>query len=496
MKKYSVKLLTLLTAVVLLASCSDFLDKSGTGSLPADQIKSLKDAEKVVNGFYVQMKWNDYYGTNLMVLGENRGDDLRPLRESGGYSAIYNYIFGPTQNSYSAVWAKAYNVIMNTNVFLQDVWENIPAVSAADIATKNDLKGQALAVRAFCHFDVAKVYGYPYQKDNGASLGAVVNEEVVSLGEQKARSTVAETYVSIIKDLEDALPLLSKSKHPGNFNYWGVKGLLARVYLYQGDYENAFKHADEVLTDASNPYMLTTNASYVSSWENGDSPETMLELKISPDSGLDNNGGVDSWYYIMWHGEGFAAGNLVPTDAWFAVIDEDPNDVRQDLIETKVDATTTPPTSYRWLAKFRGNSGEGDFKRNHPMVIRLSEVYLIAAEAALMKSSKNQGKADTYLHTIRKRANASATQLTATVDLVLKERRKELIGEGHRYYDLGRLGLMVDRSGSDNQIEMGNNYVIVDPWNRSGTQYQVILPLSSDQRTVNPAALQNPGYPD
>ena len=130
------------------------------------------------------------------------------------------------------------------------------------------------------------------------------------------------------------------------------------------------------------------------------------------------------------------------------------------------------------------------------MVYRFAETYLIAAEAALMKSSVDQTKANTYLHEVRKRANPAVTQVTATVDLVLKERRKELIGEGHRYYDLGRLGRTIDRNTSDNKLPGNSEYVTVDPWNRGGDQYQVILPISQSQRTANPAAVQNPGYPD
>jgi tetratricopeptide (TPR) repeat protein len=489
MKKYNITLLTLFVSTIMLTSCSDFLNTNPTDRLPADEVKTLSDAEKVVNGFYINMKWNDYYGTPLMVLGENRGDDLRPRRESGGYSAIYNYEFTPSNYAYGGIWDKAYNIIMNTNVFLQN-WDNISVVSTEDFVKKNDLKGQALTVRAFCHFDLVKVYGYPYQKDNGASLGAVKGDRIFTIGEQVARSTVKEIYEFVIQDLLDALNLLSKDKNHGNFNYWGAKGLLARVYLYKGDYENAFKYADEILTDSDNPYILLTNSEYVNSWGNPDSPETMLELLITAISSIDDNGGVDSWYYILWHGPGFSSGNLIPTDAWLAIMDEDPADVRHGLLQSGSESGT----NFRWLAKFPGNNGENDFKRNNPMIMRLSEVYLIAAEAALMKSSVNQAKADNYLNAIRKRANPSATSITATVAEILKERRKEFIGEGHRYYDLGRLGLTINRDTPDSQLPAGSAYKVVDTWNLGGNQYQVILPMSESQRTANPAAFQNPGY--
>ncbi|MDR2293201.1 MAG: RagB/SusD family nutrient uptake outer membrane protein [Prevotellaceae bacterium] len=492
MKKYNTIILTTLLALaIMFTSCSDFLDTNPTDRLPADQVETLSDAEKIVNGFYINMKWNNYYGTPLMLLGETRGDDLRPRRETGGYAQIYNYEFTPSNYSYGEIWSTAYNIIMNTNVFL-NIWENIPATSVDEIAQKNDFKGQALTVRAFCHFDIAKVYGYPYQKDNGQSLGAVKGNRIFNLGEQVERSSVNETYEFAIEDLTQALTLLSTDRKHGNFDYWGAKGLLARIYLYKGDYDNAFKHADEILTNATNPYSLIPNAQYVDSWGQPNSSETMLELLTSAFSHIDDNGGVDSWYHVLWHGEGFSAGNLIPTDAWFAILDEDPDDIRHKLIEEKTEAGS----DFRWLAKFRGNNGDGDFKINNPMIMRLSEIYLIAAEAALMKSSKDQTKADYYLNAVRQRANPNATTITATVDEVFKERRKEFIGEGHRYYDLGRLGLTINRSTPDNKLPADSEYKIVDPWNRGENQYQVILPMPQSQRTANPAALQNPGYPD
>jgi hypothetical protein len=472
----------------MFTSCSDFLNTNPTDRLPVDQVRTLKDAEKIVTGFYYSMKWNDYYGTPLMLLGESRGDDLRPRLESGGYQQIYNYEFTPSNYSYSGIWAVAYNVIMNTNTLLNSL-ENIEISSMDDTVPRNDYRGQALAIRALCHFDIARVYGYPYQKDNGASMGAVKGDRVLVVGEQAARISVAETYNFIIDDLTKALKLISTERRHGYLDYWGVKGLLARVYLYKGDYDNAFKHADEILTDPDNPYELVPNSQYVDSWGQPNSSETMLELLTSALSHIDENGGVDSWYYILWHGEaGFSGGNLVPTDAWFALLDEDPDDVRHGLTEQG--------DGFRWLSKFRGNNGDQDFKVNNPMIMRLSEIYLIAAEAALMKSSPNQIKADAYLHAIRERANPAAVQITATVDEVLKERRKEFIGEGHRYYDLGRLGLIINRDTPDSQLPADSEYKTVDPWNRSGNQYQVVLPISQTQRKANPAALQNPGYPD
>lgn len=489
MKKNNIIFSVLLTSVILLASCSGYLDDNKpTDKIPADQIKTLQDAIGSVNGLYIYMKWNDYYGLNMMSLGDVRGDDLRG-RTASAYQAMTNYEFSPTNNSYDNLWARCYNIIMNANIILTN-WDNVPAETPAEIKLKNDVKGQALAVRALCHFDLARLYGYPYQMNNGASLGAVIGNRVILKGERMPRATVKQTYDFVIKDLLDALPLLSDKKNWGHINYWAAKGLLARVYLYMGDYDNAFKHADELITDSRNPYKLTPNGVYVTSWakqddQDANDTENLLELIVTLQSNLDNNGGTNSWYYPLWHGAGAAGASLLPTNSWLAILDEDPADVRHGLLDVRSDGQ-------RWLKKFPGWGG--DPKVNNPKVIRLSEVYLIAAEAALMKSPVDQGKSDLYLDAIRKRANPASLTITATVDDILKERRKEFIGEGHRFFDLSRLGRTIDRSGADHaQFISIKKFRNVKTWDEV-EYYQTVLPLSNSERIANPEAAQNPGY--
>jgi tetratricopeptide (TPR) repeat protein len=388
---------------------------------------------------------------------------------------------------------------MKANYILESV-DNIPALSTAQVAQKNDIKGQALAVRAFCHFDLVRTYGYPYLKDNGQSLGAVIVNKTLAPGEalEMPRSTVADTYNFILTDLQAALPLLFKpstvaaaqaAPNPANeiagkigkLNYWGAKMLQARAYLYMGQYDNAYNAAKEVITDS--PYQLITNDGYLASLGVQGGNETIFEILVGSDrdTDMDANNNFDGMYNYVWHANP-ALARLIPTKAWLDIMAEDPNDIRGKVISVGDGAEGTT-----WIKKFPGIAG--DFKRNNPRIFRLAEAYLIAAEAACRTGK--QADADSYLDAIRKRANPNNEKITCTVDAVLKERRKELIGEGHRFFDLMRLGMKVSRTG-------GFHFAHTDgcPEEFDWSYFKVVLPISSAQRLIYKECTQNPGYPD
>ena len=111
-----------------------------------------------------------------------------------------------------------------------------------------------------------------------------------------------------------------------------------------------------------------------------------------------------------------------------------------------------------------------------------------AAEAALKKSSADQASANKYLNAIIKRAIPSASDVTATEALVLKERRKELVMEGHRFYDIMRLGITVTRKGGYHFL---NNTDLISP---SYQDYRTILAIPQSEIDVNPNIKQNEGY--
>ena len=487
--------------LLLVQSCSDFLNTTPSDRASTEiALLTIRDANLAVSGMYDGMKMTDYYGAPITLMGDHRGDDFQPRSISvGGWNEIYSLKYESGMNTYFGIWNKSYTTIMKANYILE-AWDKLEAQSADEIAQKNDIKGQALAVRALCHFNVVICYGYPYAKDNGQSLGAVIVDKTLTPNEaiEIKRSSVAETYAFILNDLQTALPLLFKPNsiaaatalpnsaneipgRLGKLNYWGAKMLQARAYLYMGQWENAFNAAREVITDS--PYRLASNSEYLSYLATEGGVETIFELLVGNDrdQDMDENNNFDGLYNYIWHASP-ALARLIPTQAWLDIMAEDPDDVRGKVISFGDGAEGST-----WIRKFPGI--DGDFKRNNHRVFRLAEAYLIGAETALKLG--RQSDADAYLDAIRQRANPDNPTITCTLDDVLKERRKELIAEGHRFFDLMRLGMTVSRIGGFHFAQTDNCPETFD-WN----YFKVVLPISSANRLIYPLCEQNPGYSD
>ena len=194
----------------------------------------------------------------------------------------------------------------------------------------------------------------------------------------------------------------------------------------------------------------------------------------------------------MWFDDSNAGGSLIPTLKWRNLFKDTPNDVRGQMIQYDDPTTGGRKTGEYWLRKFIGNKDQGyTFRRNNPRVMRITEAYLIAAEAALQGG--NAADASRYLNAVRKRADATASDVTATDNLIQTERQKEFIGEGHRFFDVMRTGGQFVADPNDpHDFRSGSAYIHTlkagDP--------KAVMPISSDARVSYPELQQNPGYKD
>src|SRR4029079_8458335 len=162
-----------------------------------------------------------------------------------------------------------------------------------------------------------------------------------------------------------------------------------------------------------------------------------------------------------------------------------PTDVRRSLI-----LTSSPTRGNVKVVNKYPNSSQPD--KDEVKVIRMSEVYLIAAEAAYQKG--NEPLARTYLNAVATRRDPSFIGYTSTgqalLNDILLERRKELAFEGHRYWDLVRNNLDVTR------VDLANNYPGNVPLVLETTNFHRILPIPQGELDANPniREQQNPGY--
>lgn len=470
MKYISLKHLFITTSILIgLSSCDGYLDQMPSNALPADEaINNIEDVESALNGIYSGLLTEEYYGADLISRAEVGGEDVQTSTASKRTENFYRFMYRQN-NAPTGLWKIPYRVINRINVVLQSI-ESGKVESSPEL---NNAKGEALAVRALCNFNLNVIYGYPYQKDQGASLGAPIVETILTANDMPARNTVAEGYAAIEKDLTTALGLVSDKVNDGHFNKWAVLGLQARVYLYKGNYDAALSCAETIIKES--PYELIRNTDYIASWGEEYTSESIFDLHIS-----DLSSGNRELFGYLVDPKGYAA--IAATDAFIELLNEYPEDVRLGLL--KEDAAGVKCI----INKYPGRDGASTV--NNIRVIRLSDIYLIAAEAALRKSTPDQNKANIYLNTIIKRAIPSAEDVVATLPLVDRERRKELVLEGHRLNDILRVGGSVTREGGRHFL---NNTDLVTPnWN----DYRCVMPIPQAEidANLNLKGQQNPEY--
>ncbi len=475
-------LLGVITCLTLMTSCSDFLTVYPNDSLVTETaITDMNKANAALLGAYDLMQYTDYYNTDLVTFGDVRGDDMGTTKSGDRTANQYTYGHRAPLNYIGNLWTRLYSGLNDVNSLIVAIDGGlVPATTDADKNQLNDIKGQAIALRALFHFDLLRTHAEPYLK-NKTAPGVVIAQRIIQPKELLQRSSVEDSYKAVISDLNTAITLLSESKTLGQINRWGAKALLARVYLYQGNWEGAYLNATDVIKNGG--YALIPNNQYVASWALETTTESIFEVY----NNAVDNGDRESIGYVVCPrnlaNKGYGA--VSATETFINLMKEDMNDVRLGVMEKNDQGI-----EYAYVKKYPGRAG--NLFTNNIRVIRLSDIYLIAAEAGVYA-----GKADasSYLNAIRKRANPAVADVTATAELVAKERRKELVGEGHRFFDIIRnLGdKTVTRAGTSTYFIPAQGVPVIS-WTNADA-FLLILPIPQTEVDVNPGITQNAGYP-
>lgn len=494
-----------------LTSCEDFLTEMPTTSVTSiTSITNVADAETAITGVYSKMTSSSYYGRLFLLYADYKGSDLTIFSLGRGDSALFAFQHEENNNAYGGYWEAIYNDILQVCNIIErgEALKANGNLNSSDLSKLNNVLGQAYTLRAMFHFDLVRLYGAPYQKDKGVSYGVPIVTKVLSALETLGRNTVAEVYEQVISDLNTALPLISKDKTNGEINYYGTIAELARVYLYMGDYAKALSNSEIIINDGH--YTLYTPSTWVASWKKQFGSESIFELYVSSDDGNDLAKSSPRWYNLAkGQGEG-ASGCWIASEPFMERLGEDPTDVRWGIMQPDEYALCGPGGVNTTPVYIEGRRGsimkyDGDGKSTttatNIKVIRLSEIYLIASEAAF--NTNDKAKAAKYLNEIRKRSLAldPATSSTISIDMILNERSKELILEGHRYFDQMRIGRTITFDDTTLGVKSGfMDFVLYPPESRGTTvdwnYYRAILPISLDEINANTviAAQQNPGY--
>ena len=462
MKKIYIALIAL--ATILTASCSEeFVTPVHNSSEPLDEYFNTEARmfESLVAA-YDPLEWFDYSFSEYFALPmfDMLGDDINCGGANEGDRPILvktHFYQLTSQDVVSPIWTICYSGINRSNV----VRQYIDGVEGMAAATRQQWVAEALVLRCFYYNILWKCWGnIPYYEDN-------LKEPYFAdqLGHDEVYENVVKTLESVFE--MNALPMKAAVGQEGRVTKAMAYMLYAEMVMYQNDesrYQKALDCMKEIIS--SGQYSLVSD--FAGIWEESGEwgTESIWEINYTSEgSPRDwNNNGITTGGNVFSVLIGIAGGNKVGPyiDGWgFCTVNEaaynmyGEGDIRRDggilnLVGKQESAPNTgdgytqrwEDTGYfllKYLAKEGGNHGaKGDTNMGHGnniRVYRYAETLLNAAELAVLLEQDGSS----WLKQVRDRAHCTETGVTR--DDILTERRKELLGEGKRYWDLVRSGL-------------------------------------------------------
>lgn len=451
-----------LTVVLGLAACSEeFLETAPTDSYAEDFVlSSLDNMEAALNGIHKSMvaqylsRQNIGGYPSLQIAMDCLGEDLVfPAAGNGWWTNTGEVKWTANRNPDAYLtyypWLLSYKWIGNANMIL----DNIDKVEGPE-GQKNMIKGQALVYRANSYFWLAQLYGDRYVA-GGANSGLCCPIVLTPSEPKQPLSSLADVYAQIVSDLETAIPLLSDKSNP-YLNYSSLtditggtaNGVRARVALVMQDWTAARRFADAAI--ASGDAKLMTQEQYCDGFNNASNPEWMWGFQMISDQTLYFYGFMA---YMSWN---FNSSNIrgCPKCINSSLYDKIPDtDIRKTLWDPTGTAWQMPTSSYSRYPYMNRKFAVADYTSSvaDANYMRLGEMYLIAAEAAA-KAGDNAA-AQQYLYDLNKTRDDAYEKSDKTgadlIDEIYTYRRIELWGEGHRFLDLKRLNMPLDRTGAN-----------------------------------------------
>ena len=425
----------LVAAVIMLslAGCKKWLDTDAPLQVDQNTVYSNEQGFRdVLNGVYLQMGSRSLYGRDLTfgllsVLGRSYDTTITPAIGNLYYEgARYNFQDQSVRATFKNVWDSLYQCVGNLN----DLLANID--SKQNLFTGNNfntIKGEALALRAYIHFDLLRMFA-PSPAAAGTNVSAIPYVTILSPHATQV-STTGAVLDQCLADLQKSLSLLSNTDlATSKMTYWGVKGLLARLYLYKGDLTNAQANALEVIN--SNKFPLFDNSSFNAANDLMFPKEHLFSLYSY--STISNgyyktvlNTNPPLGFSVLNQTALFVTGSGATVDRRRAFVDPATGGVNISI----ANANFSPRKFY------------GAYTNALPM-IRMTEMYYIAAECAT--ANLDSLSATNWLDTVRVHRNLVKYTLPAlkrdslTVEIA-KEYQKEFMGEGQVFYYYKRKNL-------------------------------------------------------
>ena len=452
-------IIILFLALFVVVSCNDELELQPAQSLSTSEaLADIDGMETALIGAYDLLQAVGYYGREMVVMPEIEADlAYLSINNSNRFVANYTYQWDAQNGDYTDLWNLGYRAILRVN----NVINNIDALEG-DADKKNVIKGEALAIRALAHFDLVRWFAKQYTNSNPSSdLGVpiILTSEIT----EPSRNTISEVFDQVIADLNAAKGLTSNSSIY-RFSTDAVNALLARVYLYKGDWANAESAASAVIN--SGKYSLVTDFATMFAGPGSSEEIFTLNFQAAENNGSDNLGGI---YNPDVYGDIRVSEDLLS----LYVAEDDRLNVLYVHTNNEV-----------YQGKFLGQDGIAGLAS--PKILRLSEMYLIRAEARANGSNAAGALAD--INALRVARGAPEFN-SVSLSVILDERRRELAFEGHTLFDLWRTKTDMVRGQCNTGLELR-----VDECTISASSPLAVHPIPQREIDVNQNMVQNPGY--
>ena len=433
-------------------SCDDFVDVLPEQQNSEDFFNSEEDyqnaliaAYDLLQSTYLNVLLGEIASDNTLAGGESANDVL-------GIQQVDDMTHTPVNQQLRDIWGWMYAGVNRANYLLE-------FQDKTDFSGKEQVIAQARFLRAYYYFELTKWFG---------DVPLVVDRRIL-FGDQFEldRTPQSEVYAQIEADLmyaADNLPYVQTEQ--GRITKGAAQALLGKAYLYQEKFTEAAEVLEAVIN--SGPYTLVTDYNTIFEEEGENNSESVFEVQYTDQEGAgfgclqcsEGNVAVGFSGIRNYEGPDFSSGFSfnVPTQEAYDAFDND--DPRRDIAILNIDAwaaqtgatfgTGHEHTGYfnrKYIPRKRNPGAQADLNLTNPnnyRAIRYADVLLMAAEA-LNRGAISDSRAQEYLNTVRRRGfgdmlhDVTSTGSALTND-IYNERRIELVGEGHRFFDLVRTG--------------------------------------------------------
>ena len=466
--------------MVILGSCSDFLELSPEDRLSQDDFyQTLENFESALIGTYAELQ--NLHNDQLIFFTEATTDntDITFSVPSTAQDECNQVAFTSPNTLAQAVWETCFNIISRSNIILSRLEE-----SELEPDERQSVSGEAKFLRAYSYFVLVRLYG---------DLPLIANVEFNSPEEieefDMTRRSTEEIYALIEQDLRDSAADLSDfgGGSKSRASEGAANALLGKVLLTQGKYDESITTYGNVIS--SNEYSLNPQYESLFSVGNDELEESIFEIIY-----LSGNLGEGSQMTSLITIDGVeiainglrGAGRLNPTDNMLNAYE--PGDLRRDvsLLDSVLTVDNTyDPTNIGLKFLDTETNIQGDSGINY-IALRYADVLLSLAEA--QNEVGNTSAALSNINLVRARAGLGDLGALSQSEIRLaleNERRVEFFLEGHRWFDLIRTN-RVQTVINDYFQSIGSNNSVED--------FELLIPIPLLETTINPELTQNPGY--